>query len=91
MKGSETFPDGQYTIEVMIAKRDKVMMRGSFTGTHRGAFKGVPGTGKKVTMTWIVVLGIENRPNLPILRSLRRMDLYRVFRPQLGYTESSHD
>ncbi len=57
----ETFPDGHYTIEDMIAEGNKVMIRGSFKGTHRGEFTGVSGTGKEITMTWIVVLGMENR------------------------------
>jgi len=55
-----TFPDGHYAIEDMIAEGNRVMMRGSFRGTHRGEFMGVPGTGKEITNTWIVVLSIEN-------------------------------
>lgn len=55
-----TFPDGHYTIEDMIAENDKVMIRGSFKGTHRGEFMGVPGTGKVITMTWINVLRMKD-------------------------------
>ena len=55
-----TFPDGHYTIEDMIAENDKVMIRGSFKGTHRGEFMGIPGTGKEITMSWINVLRITD-------------------------------
>ena len=47
----ETFPDGHYTIEDMIAEGNKVMIRGSFEGTHRGEFMGVSGSGKEIPGT----------------------------------------
>ena len=56
---ASAFPDGLYTIEDMIAEQDKVMIRGSFKGTHRGEFMGIPGTGKEITMSWITVLHLN--------------------------------
>ena len=49
------FPDLHFTIEDMIAERDKVVTRFILTGTHQGEFLGVPATGKvvKLTGTWI--------------------------------------
>ena len=42
------FPDIQWTIEEMIAEDDRVAARFMMRGTHRGAFFGVPPTGKKI-------------------------------------------
>lgn len=41
------FPDFRITIEDMIAKGDKVVVRYLCSGTHQGTFLGVPPTGKK--------------------------------------------
>ena len=50
------FPDLHYTVEDIIAEGDKVMMRFTGRGTHRGEFRGVPPTGKKMTYTGIMIL-----------------------------------
>lgn len=47
------FPDGENTIEDMIAEGEAVATRGTFRGTHRGEFHGLPPTGRQVAMTWI--------------------------------------
>ncbi len=44
------FPDVHYTIEDLVAEGDKVVVRLTVTGTHQGAFLGLPPTGKPVTM-----------------------------------------
>lgn len=44
------FPDGQLTIDEMIAEGDFVATRLTFTGTHTGEFQGIPPTGKTVTV-----------------------------------------
>ena len=43
------FPDGQLTVEDMVAEGDKVAARVTFRGTHRGAFVGIAPTDKQVT------------------------------------------
>jgi steroid delta-isomerase-like uncharacterized protein len=43
------FPDIHFTIDDMIAEGDKVAMRGTTTGTHKGAFMGIPPTNKRIT------------------------------------------
>jgi len=44
------FPDSCQKIEDMVAEGDKVWVRGTFTGTHKGEIFGVPPTGKQVTV-----------------------------------------
>ena len=56
MVGSrELFPDMKITIEDMIAEGDKVVVRRTTTGTHKGEFMGIAATGKQVTTSGIVV------------------------------------
>jgi steroid delta-isomerase-like uncharacterized protein len=45
------FPDIQNTIEDMIAEADKVVWRSTIRGTHSGPFRGIPATGKRITLT----------------------------------------
>ena len=43
------FPDIHFTVEDIIVEGDKVAMRYTMTGTHKGEFKGIPPTNKKIT------------------------------------------
>ncbi len=52
------FPDYHETIEDVVAEGDKVVVRQTITGTHKGEFQGIPPTGKQVTWTAIAILGI---------------------------------
>jgi len=55
------FPDLHWTIEDIVAEEDKVWVRTTVTGTHRGEYIGVPPTGKDVTIRcvdiWRIVDG----------------------------------
>ena len=42
------FPDIQWTLEEMVAEGDMVAARFTMRGTHKGAFFGMPPTGKKI-------------------------------------------
>src|SRR3972149_3211212 len=53
------FPDGPHAIHDLIAEGDRVVVRVSGIGTHKGEFKGIPPTGKPVEMTGIVIYRIE--------------------------------
>ncbi len=53
------FPDLRFTIEAEIAEGDLVVQRLAGTGTHGGAFMGVPPTGRPVAFTSIEVMRIE--------------------------------
>lgn len=44
----EAFPDFHITIEDLIAEGDKLVARVSFTGTHRGAYHGIPATNRAI-------------------------------------------
>ena len=45
------FPNGRHILEEVIAKGDKVVTRGIFSGTHQGELMGIPPTGKQVTFS----------------------------------------
>ena len=49
------FPDLHFSVEEQIAQGDKVLTRFEWTGTHRGAFLGVPATGRPVKVWGMVI------------------------------------
>lgn len=48
------FPDLEWLINEMVAEGETVASRFTWCGTHRGAFLGVPATGKQITVTGMV-------------------------------------
>jgi steroid delta-isomerase-like uncharacterized protein len=44
------FPDLQWTLEEVVAEQEHVAARYTMRGTHRGAFLGVPPTGRPITV-----------------------------------------
>lgn len=54
------FPDLKITIEEMVAEGDKVCVRATTRGTHRGTLFGVPATNKAVTMTGLTMVTITD-------------------------------
>ena len=56
----DAFPDFQVMVEDMIAEGDKVATRGTWTGTHKGDFMGIPATGKSVVVTYTDLWRFEN-------------------------------
>lgn len=51
----DAFPDGRNASEALLADGDRVVQQWTFRGTHRGAFQGIPPTGKQVTLTGISI------------------------------------
>jgi len=49
------FPDLNFSIEEQISEADKVASRFEWTGTHHGAFLGVPATSRQVRVWGIVI------------------------------------
>ena len=54
------FPDIVFSIQEQIAEADKVASRFEWTGTHNGAFLGIPATGRQVRVWGIVIDRLEN-------------------------------
>ena len=49
------FPDYHIAIEDMVGEGDKVATRYTLTGTHKGEFHGIAPTGKRFTMSSIMI------------------------------------
>ena len=73
------FPDQWWQIEDVIAEGDRVVVRTTMTGTHRGDFFGIPATGRAVRMTGVHVVRVAdgriaehwgNNDDLGLLRQL---------------------
>jgi predicted ester cyclase len=59
-KNLVAFPDVKFTVEDQIAEGDKVVTRVSFTATHKGEFRGIAPTGRKVKVTGVIIFKITN-------------------------------
>ena len=76
---SAPFPDLHRTIDDLVAEGDKVVVRQTIRGTHRGEYLGVPPTGKPVTFTAVAIFRLADgriveswilRDDLSILQQL---------------------
>ena len=76
------FPDGRFTIDDMVAEEDKVAVRYTWTGTHKGEYRGIAPTGKQVTMTAAFFYKFENGKEVEALPFSDSLSLYQ----QLGVT-----
>ena len=74
-------PDLRVTIEELVAEGDKVAVRRSYAGTHRGELLGIPPTGKQVRIGGISIFRLtegkiaeqwEQLDRLALLQPLRR-------------------
>jgi predicted ester cyclase len=74
------FPDYHSTIEDKVAEGDKVVLRFTSRGTHRGDFFGISPTGKQVTVKGIAVHRIANGK---VVENWVTMDMLSVMQ-QLG-------
>ena len=54
------FADFKVTIDDIIAEGDKVVIRQTFSGTHKGEFMGIPPTGKSVSFGVIDIIRIAD-------------------------------
>jgi steroid delta-isomerase-like uncharacterized protein len=56
LKGMRSaFPDIHWTVEETIADGEKVATRFTWTGTQKGAFLGIPATGRSVSVKGVVI------------------------------------
>jgi steroid delta-isomerase-like uncharacterized protein len=54
------FPDLHVTIEDLIEEGDKVVSRNTVTGTHQGAYMGIPPAGRPISCNEFFVMRFEN-------------------------------
>jgi steroid delta-isomerase-like uncharacterized protein len=54
------FPDMHWVVNEMVAEGEKVVTRFVWTGTHHGAFLGIPATGHRVEVKGVVIDRLEN-------------------------------
>jgi steroid delta-isomerase-like uncharacterized protein len=54
------FPDLNVNVDDLIAEGDKVALRWTFRGTHKGEFGKISATGKQVTITGITISRIAD-------------------------------
>ena len=54
------FPDMRATADDVIAEKDKVTVRWTYTATHTGEFLGIPPTNKQATWTGVTILRIAD-------------------------------
>ena len=53
-----SFPDWNEHIEDIIAEGDRVVTRWTATGTHKGDLRGIPPTGKQITIAEVAIYRI---------------------------------
>ncbi|MGV2828370.1 ester cyclase [Myxosarcina sp. GI1(2024)] len=80
------FPDGRHSLEEIIAEVDKVVTRGTFSGTHRGELMGIPPTGKQVSFS---VFHIDRVFDGKIVEHWGQGDIFAMMQ-QLGVIPSSN-
>jgi len=56
----DAFPDINWSIEELIAKDDRIIVRFIARGTHEGEFQGIPATGNKIESSGSWIARIEN-------------------------------
>lgn len=55
----EIFPDGQESIEDIVAERDRVAVRHGFRGTQLGAMGSFPASGRVMTADYLAIYRLE--------------------------------
>ncbi len=79
------FPEGQITIEDLIAEGDEVVVRWTaYNMTHRGEFAGIPATGKQLTVAGIDIYRYEGGKRVETWRQWDALGMMR----QLGVVPS---
>jgi len=86
------FPDWHETIEDIVAEGDKVWVRFTGRGTHRGEWRGLAPTGKKITFTgvqiWRIVDGkvVEKDSIIDILDACKQLGIIKFTEKAKGFS-----
>jgi predicted ester cyclase len=54
------FPDWHVVVQDLIAEGDKIVVRATGHGTHKGDFMGIAPTGKRINVGWIAIYRVAN-------------------------------
>ncbi len=54
------FPDFKLEIKQRVAEADRLVTQWTCTGTHKGEFQGISATGKRIEITGLALVRIEN-------------------------------
>ncbi len=81
MKGwLSAFPDTRVVIDDVIAEGDRVVLRTTWTGTHKGEMESIPPTGRVVKFSETVIYRFENGKMVEVWVDWDELGMYR----QLG-------
>ncbi|AFY58395.1 putative ester cyclase [Rivularia sp. PCC 7116] len=78
------FPDGYHLFEDVIAEGNKVLTRGTFSGTHQGELMGISPTGKQVKFS---VIHIDTIVDNRVIEHWGQADVFGMIQ-QLGFAKS---
>jgi len=53
-------PDARYEVDDLVAEGDRVVVRWRLLGTHKGAFRGIPPSGRSITLKGIAIYRVES-------------------------------
>jgi steroid delta-isomerase-like uncharacterized protein len=53
-------PDARYEVDDLIAEGDRVVVRWTLRGTHRGAFGGIAPTGRPIALKGIAIYRVQD-------------------------------
>ena len=56
----DSFWEGRFEVQDMLAEADKVAVRWTFSGMHIGEFMGIPATWRQVGLTGISIIRIQD-------------------------------
>ncbi|SRR5258708_24865183 len=54
------YPDLRFSVDDLIAEKDKVVACWTFSGTHKGDFMGIPATNKKISVEGMTVHNVAH-------------------------------
>jgi steroid delta-isomerase-like uncharacterized protein len=53
------FPDFRFEYDALMHADDAIVVEGTFTGTHLGAWRGLPATGRRVAFPMVIVFPFD--------------------------------